>query len=45
MHKDCIPALIALGSQAASIQEMQDLAAKQMKQAGVDYISIAHKSL
>lgn len=37
MDKDCIDKLIALGSDPASIQRIQDLAAKEMKRAGLGY--------
>lgn len=37
MDKDCIPQLIALGSSKASIQHIQDLAAKEMQKAGLGY--------
>jgi hypothetical protein len=37
MDKDCIPQLIALGSNTTSIQHIQDLAAKEMQKAGLGY--------
>ncbi|EJL37550.1 hypothetical protein PMI01_00628 [Caulobacter sp. AP07] len=37
MDKDCIDRLIALGSDPASIQRIQDLAAREMKRAGLGY--------
>lgn len=37
MDKDHVPKLIALGSTSASIQKIQDLAAKEMKKNGLGY--------
>lgn len=37
MDKDCVDALIALGTDPSSIRQIQDLAAKEMKRAGLGY--------